>query len=81
MGNTKVDGTHGASQSPIIPMWAPGVLNLPKFMTINVDERQITHLICARIKYDLYDFFTGVLGLLPVLFLVQKAPTPPKKVI
>ena len=25
-----------------------------------VDERQITHLICARLKYDLYDFFQGV---------------------
>ena len=24
-----------------------------------VDERQITHLICARLKYDLYDFFRG----------------------
>ena len=36
----------------------------------NVDERQITHLICARLKYDLYDFFWGVLGLLPVLSLV-----------
>ena len=22
-----------------------------------LDERQITHLICARLKYDLYDFF------------------------
>ena len=29
-----------------------------------IDERQITHLICARLKYDLYDFFRGVLGLL-----------------
>ena len=27
-----------------------------------VDERQITHLICARLKYDLYDFFRGVFG-------------------
>ena len=35
-----------------------------------IDERQITHLICARLKYDLYDFFRGVLGLLPVLSLV-----------
>ena len=25
-----------------------------------LDERQITHLICARLKYDLYDFFRGV---------------------
>ena len=24
-----------------------------------VDEYQIAHLICARLKYDLYDFFTG----------------------
>ena len=26
------------------------------------DERQITHLICACLKYDLYDFLGGVLG-------------------
>ena len=45
-----------------------------------LDERQITHLICARLKYDLYDFFRGVLGLLPVLFLYIKGPkTRPKK--
>ena len=44
------------------------------------DEGQITHLICARLKYDLYDFLGGVLGLLPVLFLVKKAQKhPPKK--
>ena len=24
-----------------------------------LDEGQITHLICARLKYDLYDFFRG----------------------
>ena len=35
-----------------------------------LDDRQITHLICARLKDDRYDFFRGVLGLLPVLFLV-----------
>ena len=27
-----------------------------------LDERQITHLICARLKYDLYDLLGGVLG-------------------
>ena len=27
-----------------------------------IDERQITHLMCARLKYDLYDFFRGCLG-------------------
>ena len=26
------------------------------------DEGQITHLICARLKYDLYDFLGGVFG-------------------
>ena len=36
----------------------------------HIDERQITHLICARLKYDLYDLFRAVLGLLPALFLV-----------
>ena len=37
-----------------------------------IDERQITHPICARLKYDLYDFLGGVLGLLPFFFLVTK---------
>ena len=27
-----------------------------------VDERQITHLICACLRYDLYDILRGVLG-------------------
>ena len=43
---------------------------LLRAMMINgqlLDERQIIHLICARLKYDLYDFCRGVLGLLPVL--------------
>ena len=36
-----------------------------------IDERQITHLICARLKYMIYmTFLRGVLGLLPVVFLV-----------
>ena len=29
---------------------------------MNLDERQITHLICARLKYDLYDFSRGAFG-------------------
>ena len=46
------------------------------------DFRQITHLICARLKYDLYDFSRGVLGLLPFFFLYKKAQkTPPERVI
>ena len=27
-----------------------------------LDEGQITHLICVRLKYDLYDFFRGCFG-------------------
>ena len=34
-----------------------------------LDDRQTTHLICVRLKHLLYDFFGGVLGLLPVVFL------------
>ena len=44
-----------------------------------LDEGQITHLICARLKYDLYGFLGGVLGLLPVVFLVEKAQKHPLK--
>ena len=40
-----------------------------------LDERQITHLICARLKYDLYDFFRGVLGLLPVFSCIKSPKT------
>ena len=43
------------------------------------DERQITHLICARLKYDLYDFLGGVLGLLPFCFLYKRPPKHPLK--
>ena len=35
-----------------------------------IDNRQITHLFGARLKHDLYDFSSGVLGLFPVPFLV-----------
>ena len=35
-----------------------------------LDDRQITHLICARLKYDLYDFFRGCFGPASSLFLV-----------
>ena len=27
------------------------------FETVLLDDRQITHLVCARLKHDLYDFF------------------------
>ena len=35
-----------------------------------LDNHQITHLICVRLKLLLYDFLGGVLGLLPVVFLI-----------
>ena len=34
----------------------------------SLDDRQITHLICVRLRHLLYDFLGGVLGLLPVVF-------------
>ena len=27
-----------------------------------IDDRQITHLICVRLKHFLYDFFRGCFG-------------------
>ena len=36
-----------------------------------LDNRQITHLICVRLKYLLYDFLEGVLGLLPVVSYIE----------
>ena len=56
--------------------------DVPQGQTKSLDERQITHLICARLKYDLYDFLGGVLG----PFIQEKEQeagpkTPPKKII
>ena len=40
-----------------------------------LDERQITHLICARLKYDLYDFFRGSFG---AFYTRKRAGSRPK---
>ena len=45
-------------------------VTLGGFKKALLDERQITHLICARLRYDLYDFFRGCLGPASLLFLV-----------
>ena len=54
---------------------------VPFLLPISLDEGQITHLICARLKYDQYDFFRGCFG----AFLQEKnrkqAQNTPKKVI
>ena len=42
-----------------------------------LDDRQITHLICVRLKHLQNDFLGGVLGLLPVVFLKKKTPNTP----
>ena len=39
--------------------------------TYLIDNRQITHLICVRLKYLLYDFLGPVLGLLPVVSYIK----------
>ena len=41
---------------------------------MHISERQITHLICARLKYDLYDFFRGCFG----AFYTRKAGSRPR---
>ena len=54
----------------------------PFRMLKSVDEGQITHLICARLEYDLYDFFGGVfLGLFYKKRTGSRPKTPPKKVM
>ena len=49
-----------------------GTFASPRFarrdLGVMLDEGQITHLICAHLKYDLNDFFRGVFG----LFLQEK---------
>ena len=52
------------------------------FISINlekIDEGQITHLVCARLKDDLYDFFRGCFGPASCSFLVEKAQKHPLK--
>ena len=41
-----------------------------------LDERQITYLICARLKYDLYDLFRGVFG--PLVYTRERTGSRPK---
>ena len=38
--------------------------------THRLDDSQIAHLICVRLKHLLYDFWAGVVGLLPVVFVI-----------
>ena len=56
---------------------------MPMWWQTYLDDRQITHLICVRLKHLLYDFLGGVSGLLPVVSYIKcpkhplkKSPTP-----
>ena len=63
-------------QNDLVPNW------ILTFDGPKLGERQITHLICARLKYDLYDFFRGCFwGLLYKKKKGSRPKTPPKKVI
>ena len=42
-----------------------------------LDDRQITHLICVRLKLLLYDFLGGIWGILRVVFPLEKAQSTP----
>ena len=59
--------------------WRPAnAASSHRFSSASLDEGQITHLICARLKYDLYDFFRAASCCFPYI----KGPkTTPKKVI
>ena len=53
-----------------VNMW----MDKTSLLLVPLNERQITHLICARLKYDLYDFFRGVLGPASCSFSCIKGP-------
>ena len=53
------------------------ILRLFFFEPKHLDDRQIAHLVCVRIKHVLYDFFGDVLGLCPVVFPLEKAQNTP----
>ena len=54
----------------------------PRNPNPNLDDRQITHLICVRLKHLLYDILGGCLGASFLLFFLYKRPkAPPQKVI
>ena len=56
--------------SRCVPLRLEAVHSSNQVNSISLDDRQITHLICVRLKHFLYDFFTGgVWGLLPVVLL------------
>ena len=42
-------------------------------------ERQIAHLICARLEYDLYDFFRGCFGAFDRRKITGSRPKTPLK--
>ena len=46
-----------------------------------LDDRQITHLICVRLRHLLYDSFRGVLGLSYKKNNRKEAQSTPQKVI
>ena len=76
---------HSASWGPIFLETArnpdnerPQALN----RQLNIDDRQMTHLICVHLKCDLYDFFRGHFGPASCSFSCIKGPKiPPKQVI
>ena len=65
--NARCQNGHARVETRVLETLAcPGLLSA----LVDIDERQITHLICARLKYDLSDFFRGCYGLASFLFLV-----------
>ena len=53
--------------------------NISRNVLEKIDERQITHLICARLEYDLYDFFRGCFGAFYIRKTTGSRPKTPLK--
>ena len=68
------------SPTPVCVMPQKGSLGKGVFSKLSMfDDRQIAHLICARLKYDLYDFFRGYFWAFYTRKRKEAGPTHPLK--
>ena len=69
MGPWPVQRAGTSERHHKVSLWAYGI-PLCDTSVASLDERQITHLMSARLKYDLYDFSRGWFGPASFLLLV-----------
>ena len=52
-----INNAHQVYLRSIQAVYKSSETDLPKHTFLQLDDRQITHLICVRLKHLLYDFF------------------------